>query len=204
MATRGKNTDWFEGLEKELDEKIRKYSTDITEWTSKKRELNALLLKDFARIQLKFAEINVILSMEPSPEEWSMDWRTTDESYYTIKPGYDPALISGVVLKDTSPYQKRMGDSIIATYENMDGVDTFVLVFDYLDREEYNKFTGWNKIRVSYTLYEAPVKEVDVDKVHSVLADAIRVWFESHLKKDRTVLTEYVSKKYSVREQYSE
>jgi len=196
----GKEADWFDQLDEELEKKTTQITDNFVEQTTQKQSINKALLEDMFRIWLRFNKINVHFSMLPEaptfaqfvvyPEQWS------------FKPDFDFANVDNAALTDRT--QTRVGDSLKAWYYNVDSQTHVRMIFEFCEGEHYYKYAGWKRIFSQYVLMDIPVLKFDEKKYHEVLADVIKVWYESHLRRDREVVLKHIRDKYEKGETFTQ
>ena len=196
----GKDADWFAVLDEELEKKMLEITDNAVEQNTQKVTINKNLLEDFFRIWSRFNKINVHFSLVPEsstfaqfvvyPEEWN------------FKEDVDLLGTDNVSLTDRT--QGRVGDSVKAWYYSVDTTVHFRMVFEYCEGEHYYKYAGWKRIFSQYVLLDVPVAKFDLKKYHEVLADTIKVWYESHLRRDRDIILKHLREKYEKGETFTQ
>ncbi|MEM3444923.1 MAG: hypothetical protein QXJ27_04635 [Thermoplasmata archaeon] len=196
-------SDWFRELEEELLKKTAEIIQSSGEERSKKMELNRTLVEDFMRIWDKFNDIHVHITMEPPHnlyatfKNYPKDWE--------FKTDFDFSTINTIQLVDKTQTQGRVGDGIKFTYYTDEkGVLHLRGVFEYCEGESYYKYSGWKRIYNVHVLYDAPINKVDIDRIHQILADVVKSWYESHLKKNRDILLSHIKNTYEKGETYTQ
>src|SRR5438046_8081604 len=81
--------------------------------------------------------------------------------------------------------QGRVGDALKVNYVETDGKAHLRVTFEYCEGEHYYKYSGWKRIWTIHTLYDEPLDKTNVDDLHRLFADLVRVWYESHLPEPR-------------------
>ncbi|UCE92331.1 MAG: hypothetical protein JSV90_04130 [Methanobacteriota archaeon] len=195
-----KDADWFAALDEELEKKTLEVTDNTVEQNTQKVAVNRSLLEDFFRIWSRFNKINVHYSMAPEnstfaqfvvyPEEWN------------FKPDFDFLGVDNVALTDRT--QGRVGDSIKAWYYSIDSKMHIRMVFEYCEGEHYYKYAGWKRIFSQYVLLDVPVGKFDLKKYHEMLANTVKVWYESHLRKDRDIILKHIRDKYEKGETFTQ
>ncbi len=196
----GKEADWFDQLDEELEKKTTQITDNFVEQTSQKESINKALLEDLFRIWIRFNKINVHFSMMPEssafaqfvvyPEQWS------------FKPDFDFSNVDNVALTDRT--QARVGDSLKIWYYNVDSQTHVRMVFEFCEGEHYYKYAGWKRIFSQYLLMDLPVLKFDEKKYHEVLAEVIKTWYESHLRRDREVVLKHIREKFEKGETFTQ
>jgi hypothetical protein len=196
----GKEADWFDQLDEELEKKTTQITDNFVEQTTQKEAINKALLEDLFRIWIRFNKINVHFSMLPEsstfaqfvvyPEQWS------------FKSDFDFANVDNVALTDRT--QARVGDSLKIWYYNVDSQTHIRMIFEFCEGEHYYKYAGWKRIFSQYSLMDAPVLKFDEKKYHEVLGDVIKTWYESHLRRDREVVLKHIREKYEKGETFTQ
>jgi len=196
----GKEADWFDQLDEELEKKTTQITDNFVEQSSQKEAINKALLEDLFRIWIRFNKINVHFSMMPEssafaqfvvyPEQWS------------FKPDFDFANVDNVALTDRT--QARVGDSLKIWYYSVDSQNHVRMVFEFCEGEHYYKYAGWKRIFSQYMLMDVPVLKFEDRKYHEVLADVIKAWYESHLRRDREVILKHIREKFEKGETFTQ
>jgi len=196
----GKEDDWFSQLDEELEKKTVQITDNFVEQNSKKGEINRALLEDLFRIWSRFNKISVHFTMAPEastfatfavyPEQWQ------------FKTNFDFAGIDNASLTDRT--QNRVGDSAKIWYYNVDSQTHFRMVFEFCEGEHYYKYAGWKRIFSQYVLLDVPVMKFDEKKFHEVLADVVKTWYESHLRRDRDIVLKHIRDKYEKAETFTQ
>ncbi len=196
----GKEEDWFSQLDEELEKKTVQITDNFVEQNSKKGEINKTLLEDLFRIWIRFNKINVHYTMAPEastfatfvvyPEQWQ------------FKTNLDLSGVDNASLTDRT--QNRVGDSVKIWYYNVDSQTHFRMVFEYCEGEHYYKYAGWKRIFSQYVLLDVPVMKFDERKFHEVLADLVKTWYESHLRRDRDIVLKHIRGKYEKAETFTQ
>jgi len=196
----GKEADWFDQLDEELEKKTTQITDNFVEQTTQKETINRALLEDLFRIWIRFNKINVHFSMLPEsstfaqlvvyPEQWS------------FKPDFDFANVDNVALTDRT--QARVGDSLKIWYYSVDSQTHVRMIFEFCEGEHYYKYAGWKRIFSQYVLMDTSVLKFDEKKYHEVLADVIKTWYESHLRRDREVVLKHIREKFEKGETFTQ
>jgi hypothetical protein len=196
----GKEEDWFSQLDEELEKKTVQITDNFVEQNSKKGEINKTLLEDLFRIWSRFNKINVHFTMAPEasafatfavyPEQWQ------------FKANFDFAGVDNASLTDRT--QNRVGDSAKIWYYNVDSQTHFRMVFEFCEGEHYYKYAGWKRIFSQYVLLDVPVTKFDEKKFHEILADVVKTWYESHLRRDRDIVLKHIRDKYEKAETFTQ
>ncbi len=201
-AKEGKGTDWFESLDKELDKKTESALKNEGEQSTMKDELNRILIADFWKILLRFERINIHFSMEPTHTLFAQFERYPYE--WSLKDTFDYGSVNQIQILDRTRDKGRVGDTLRLRYYKDKGKDHLRLTFEYCEGEHYYKYSGWKRIFGQFILFDSPLKNIDMDQIHSVLADAIRVWYDSHLKRNRDALLAHMKETYEKGETYTQ
>jgi len=196
----GKEEDWFSQLDEELEKKTVQITDNFVEQNSKKGEINKSLLEDLFRIWSRFNKINVHFTMAPEastfatfavyPEQWQ------------FKASFDFSGVDNASLTDRS--QNRVGDSVKIWYYNVDSQTHFRMIFEFCEGEHYYKYAGWKRIFSQYVLLDVPVMKFDEKKLHEILADVVKTWYESHLRRDRDIILKHIREKYEKAETFTQ
>ena len=201
--TEGKEEDWFTQLDEELERKTTQITDNFVEQNNQKQVINKTLLEDLFRIWIRFNKINVHYSMVPDPQgPAAFATFAVYPEQWSFKPDYDFAGVDNLSLTDRT--QTRVGDSLKAWYYSVDSQTHFRMVFEFCEGEHYYKYAGWKRIFSQYVLYDAPVDDVDLKKLHDVLGDVVKAWYESHLKRERDILLKHMKDKYPKGETFTQ
>lgn len=201
MASKN-NDDWFEALDEELEKTAQEIVKDISQTSKKKMDFTKTLLADLWRVWLRFNRINITFKMEPDPysflrfKAYPTEWELKDEEEV------DYGGLNHIALIDVSPVQNRTGDSLKILFYPRDGETYVKMIFEFCEGEHYYKLAGWKRIFVQYILYEAPLKKAKLDDIHEIMGDVVKVWYESHLRKNRDILIDHIRSKYVKGEEF--
>jgi hypothetical protein len=201
-AKEGKSEDWFANLDKELDKRTVDAMKNEGEHSSLKDDLNRTLISDFWKILLRFEKINIHFSMEPSHTQFAQFERYPFE--WSLKDNFDYGSVTQLLLMDRTREQGRVGDTLRARYYKDKDVVHLRLSFEYCEGEHYYKYSGWKRIYGQFVLFDSQVKKMDTEQFHAILADVVRVWYDSHLKRDREVILSYLKANYEKGESYTQ
>ncbi|MBS3790557.1 MAG: hypothetical protein KGY66_06545 [Candidatus Thermoplasmatota archaeon] len=196
--------DWFDELDSELDEKTSEVFRSLGERDSKMADLNRQFIKDFWRIWIRFEKLNVHFSMQPDYSsfahfnEFPEDWELRED--------FDFSNVKKIKLMDKTQENSRTGDSLILEYYSKEDTLRLGLFFEFCEGETYYKYSGWKRIFARYALFdkEFPVDEDEMDEFHDELKDVVKQWYESHLKRDRDIIIDYIEGEYEKVEEYPE
>lgn len=197
-----KSGDWFAELDAELDKKTNEIMKEVVDQTNQKAEINRTLIDDFWKIWIRFNKINAHLSIEPEYsafaqfDEFPAEWR--------FKEDFDFSAINNVSLTDRTQDQGRVGDSIKSWYYAVDNKVHLRMVFEYCEGEHYYKYAGWKRIFSQFVLYDAALEKVDLKKIHDVLSDIIKTWYESHLRRERDIILGHLKENYKKGETFTQ
>ncbi len=196
--------DWFDELDEELQKKTEETYRNLGERDSKLAEINQQFIKDFWRIWIRFEKINVHFSMKPEyssfakikefPENWE------------FKENFDFTNVRTIRLMDKTQDENRAGDTLLIDYYTEEDDFKVGMFFEFCEGETYYKYSGWKRIYARYSLWEAefPLKGKDMDGFHNALKDIVKIWYESHLKRDRNLILDYIKDNYDKVEEYPE
>lgn len=199
----GNEEDWFTKLDEELEKKTTQITDNFVEQNSQKQVINKTLLEDLFRIWIRFNKINVHFSMVPDPQgPAAFAAFVMYPEQWSFKPDYDFAGVDNLSLTDRT--QTRVGDSLKAWYYSVDSQTHFRLVFEYCEGEHYYKYAGWKRIFSQYVLLDLPITKFEEKKYHDVLADIIKNWYESHLRRDREIVLKHIREKYEKGETFTQ
>jgi len=194
--------DWFEALDKELEKKAQEIINDVGEQNTRKVDINRTLIEDFWKIWIRFNAINIHFTMEPSHSAFAQFEDFPDS--WSFKPRFNFSNVNTVQLIDRTQDQGRVGDSLKARYYNIDKVTHMRLVFEFCEGEHYYKYSGWKRIFSQHVLYDAPLEKANMKKVHETLGSVIRVWYESHLRRNRDMLIKHVKENFEKGETFTQ
>ena len=198
----GKEDDWFSQLDAELEKKTTQIADNFIEQANLRATINGTMLEDFFRIWLRFNKITVHLTVSPEPSTFIHFVVYPDQ--WNVKEDADFAAMNNMSLTDRTQDQGRVGDSVKAWYYSVDSTSHFRMVFEYCEGEHYYKYAGWKRIFTQHVLMDVPVAKWDEKKFHEVLADMVKTWYESHLRRDRDIIIKHVRDKYEKGETFTQ
>ena len=199
----GKEEDWFAQLDEELETKTTQITDNFVEQNNQKQIINKTLLEDLFRIWIRFNKINVHFSLAPDPQgPATFATFVVYPEQWSFRPDFDFAGVDNISLTDRT--QTRVGDSLKVWYYSVDSQTHLRVVFEYCEGEHYYKYAGWKRIFSQYVLLDLPVTKFDERKYHDVLADVIKNWYESHLRRDREIILKHVREKYEKGETFTQ
>ena len=195
VAKRKGKENWFESLDRELEEQTKEIIESFGEQNTQKLEVNRSLIEDFWKIWKRFNKINVHFTIEPSYTafaqfdefpygEWK--WRTS----------FNVAGVNRIELVDRTQDQGRIGDAMRVSYYVENNKPKVRIDFQYCEGEHYYKYSGWKRIYSQHLLYDEPLEKVDMGDVHGLFKDIVKTWYESHLKRNRSILLNHLKSKY--------
>ena len=195
VAKRKGKENWFESLDRELEEQTKEIIESFGEQNTQKLEVNRSLIEDFWKIWKRFNKINVHFTIEPSYTafaqfdefpygEWK--WRTS----------FNVAGVNRIELVDRTQDQGRIGDAMRVSYYVENNKPKVRIDFQYCEGEHYYKYSGWKRIYSQHLLYDEPLKKVDMGDVHGLFKDIVKTWYESHIKRNRSILLNHLKSKY--------
>ena len=196
----GKDADWFTILDEELEKKMLEITDNAVEQNTQRSSINKSMLEDFFRIWTRFNKINVHFSL--SPENSSFAQFVVYPEDWSFKPDFDFMGVDNISLTDRT--QGRVGDSVKVWYYSVETTVHLRMVFEYCEGEHYYKYAGWKRIFSQYVLLDVPVAKFDLKKYHEVLADTIRAWYESHLRRDRDIILKHLREKHEKGETFTQ
>ena len=194
--------DWFADLDAELEKKTQNIVRDVAELNSQRAKVNRALIEDFAKIQARFGKINVLLTMEPAQSVYAEP--TAVPEVWQPKADFDYAGVKNIQLVDRTQDQGRMGDSLKVWYYSDDSATRVRVVFEYCEGEHYYKYAGWKRVFGQFVIYDAPLSEMSMDDLHAKLADVVKAWYESHLRRNREVLIAALKERFEKGETFTE
>jgi hypothetical protein len=197
----GKTDDWFAALETELSKKTNEIERNVDAQQSRKYELNKTLVSDFWKILLRFEQVGIHFAIEPPYEKFAKFEKYPFE--WTLKDNYNFGELNQILVTDRTQDQGRVGDTLKARYYVEDGVSRVRFTFEYCEGEHYYKYSGWKRIFGQYILDDATVEGVDIDSIHDIFAGLVKVWYESHLRKNRQLLLDYLKATFKPGESYA-
>jgi hypothetical protein len=199
----GKDEDWFAQLDEELEKKTVQVTDNFVEQSNQKETINRALLEDLFRIWIRFNKINVHFSMVPDPQgPATFATFVVYPEQWSFKPDYNFAGADNVSLTDRT--QTRVGDSLKVWYYSVDSQTHLRMIFEFCEGEHYYKYAGWKRIFSQYVLLDVPVTKFEEKKYHDVLADIIKNWYESHLRRDREIILKHIREKYEKGETFTQ
>ena len=194
--------DWFAELDAGLEKKTRNIIRDVEELKSQQGKVNRSLVEDFARLLARFEKINVHRTMEPAKSVFAEPTSIPDQ--YKMKEELDYASIKNIQLVDRTQEQGRMGDSLKVWYYNDENTMRIRMVFEYCEGEHYYKYAGWKRVFGQFLIYDAALSEMNMDELHENLAEVIKAWYESHLRRNREVLIAALGERFEKGETFTE
>src|SRR6266540_229574 len=120
-------SDLFEQLDKELVSMQQEVAEDATKLNNKRRDATKSLIENFWQIWIRFKNIDVHFTMEPSPSIFASFEEFPDK--WKLKENFNWALVNSVNLIDRTQAQGRVGDSLKAFYYQKDGATRLRCVF---------------------------------------------------------------------------
>ncbi len=195
VAKRKGKENWFESLDRELEEQTKEIIESFGEQNTQKLEVNRSLIEDFWKIWKRFNKINVHFTIEPSYTAFAQfdefpygdwKWRTS----------FNVAGVNRIELVDRTQDQGRIGDALRVSYYVENNKPSIRIDFQYCEGEHYYKYSGWKRIYSQHLLYEEPLEKVQMGDVHGVFRDVVKTWYESHLKRNRSLLLNHLKSKY--------
>lgn len=195
VAKRKGKENWFESLDRELEEQTKEIIESFGEQNTQKLEVNRSLIEDFWKIWKRFNKINVHFTIEPSYTAFAQfdefpygdwKWRTS----------FNVAGVNRIELVDRTQDQGRIGDAMRVSYYAENNKPKVRIDFQYCEGEHYYKYSGWKRIYSQHLLYDEPLEKVDMGDVHGVFRDIVKTWYESHLKRNRSILLNHLKSKY--------
>jgi hypothetical protein len=180
----GDGKDWFAELDAELQKQTEAISKDLAEMNNQKRAINKALIEDFWKIFMRFGKINVNMTMEPSHEAFAVFEVYPDVWHF--KEGFNFAAVNNLQLVDRTAEQGRMGDSIKVWYYSVDSTPHVRMIF------------------AQFVVYDAPVAKAGLNKLHEKMSDVVKVWYESHLRRNRDIIIKHLKENYERGETFTE
>src|SRR5438309_1533564 len=184
--------------------KTREIIENVGEQNVARLELNKTLIEDFWKVWKRFNKINVHFALEPSYTNWGVFPDTFPDGDWHWRPGFNTAAVQSIQLLDRSMDQGRVGDALKVNYVETDGKAHLRVTFEYCEGEHYYKYSGWKRIWTIHTLYDEPLDKTNVDDLHRLFADLVRVWYESHLRRNRDVLIKYLKQTFEKMETFNQ
>jgi len=187
--------DWFSDVGEELERRKSELTEDYKESKAKRTKINRNLISDFWKLWTTFNKSGIHFSMEPNHSTFAQ----FDEYPYgnwIFKPGFALDSVNMIQLSDRTHEQGRLGDSLRAYYLTVNDEETLRIIFEYCEGEHYYKYSGWKRIYNQYILYEGNTNRIQMSKIHDIFKKLVKVWFESHLRRDREFFLKYVQKNY--------
>jgi len=123
---------------------------------------------------------------------------------WSLKDNFDYGSVNQIQIIDRTRDQGRVGDSLRLRFYKDKKTTHMRLSFEYCEGEHYYKYSGWKRIFGQFVLYDSPVKKINLDQIHAILGDVVRVWYDSHLKRDRDVILGYLKENYEKGETYTQ
>jgi len=195
-STEGKKSDWFESLDAELEKKTVEVLQDAGELSAQRAELNKTFIDDLWKVWKRFNKINVHFTLEPNYTAWAVFEDTFPDGEWKWRPGFNASGVTSIQLVDRTQDQGRIGDALKIIYYMLDDKTRLKITFEYCDGEHYYKYCGWRRIWSVHTLYDQLLEKADMGEIHKIFADLVKVWYESHLRRNRDLLLKHVKKTY--------
>lgn len=192
MPMKKEYKEWFDELEEILNKKKEEIKREYSVQYEKKAELNKELLQDFWKIWIRFNDENIHFKMEPHANSWAKFINNNYPYEWVLREDFNFAAVDQISLTDTTRDQNRAGDSIRIIYHTGEEGEMLRIIFEFCEGEKYYKYSGWKRIYSQYILYEASVKDANLDEMRKVLKDVIARWYESHLRRKREIIINYV------------
>ncbi len=206
MASKKKDkkeaADWFDELDEELEKKTEETFRDLGERDSKLAEINQQFIKDFWRIWIRFEKINVHFSMKP---EYSSFAKIKEfPEHWEFKENFDFTGVRTIRLMDKTQDENRAGDTLLIDYYTEEDNFKVGMFFEFCEGETYYKYSGWKRIYARYLLWEAEFSlgDKDLDDFHDTLKEVVKSWYESHLKRNRSIILDHIKDNYDKIEEY--
>ncbi|MFP4051308.1 MAG: hypothetical protein ACLFVB_06160 [Thermoplasmata archaeon] len=202
--SKNKSGDWFDELDAELEEKTEEVFRDLGERDSRMAELNRQFIKDFWRIWIRFEKLNVHFSIQPDYSSFA-HFKEFPENW-DFREDFDFSAVRKIKLMDKTQEDNRTGDTLLLEYYTEEDTLHLGLLFEYCEGETYYKYSGWKRIFARYQIFdtEFPIDDDKVDDMHRILKDIIKTWYESHLKRDRNIIIDYIEDNFEKLEEYPE
>src|SRR5947209_8513066 len=70
------------------------------------------------------------------------------------------------------------------------------VTFEYCEGEHYYKYSGWKRIWSVHTLLDVALNNADIKALRKLFADVVKVWYESHLRRNRDLLIKHLKAEY--------
>ncbi|MFQ6127749.1 MAG: hypothetical protein ACE5QW_02450 [Thermoplasmata archaeon] len=196
VAKRKGKEDWFESLDRELEEKTKEIIESFGEQNTQKLEVNRSLIEDFWKIWKRFNKINVHFTIEPSYTAFAQ-FEEFPYGEWKWRPSFNIAGVNRMELVDRTQDQGRIGDALRVSYYAENNKPNLRIDFQYCEGEHYYKYSGWKRIYSQHLLYDEPLEKVDLGDVHGIFKDVVKTWYESHLKRNRNILLSHLKSKYT-------
>ena len=193
-GTRG--DDWFDALDAELEKRTQEIVQEVGEESDEREELNRQIIEDFWKIWKRFNKINVVMAMEPAYSNWALFADTFPDGNWSWKPAFRPAAVSAIQLVDRTMDQGRVGDALKLAYVTVDDTPHLRATFEYCEGEHYYKYSGWKRIWSVHTLYDEPIGQVSLKDLRKLFTDLVKVWYESHLRRNRDLLIKHLKAEF--------
>ena len=193
--------DLFAQLDAELQNMTEDIVDDMGKLSEKKAAINKSIIENFWKVWIRFDRMKIHFTMEPSPGAFATFKDFPEE--WEFRDNFDFTNTQSVYLIDKTQDQGRTGDSLKAWFYNLGKEVHFRLVFEYCEGEHYYKYSGWKRIFAQQVLYDSPIDKVNLNKVWEILAGVIKVWLESHLRKNRDLLIKYCKESFEKGETFT-
>ncbi len=203
-AARSKADDGFEALDHELHRATEEAARHAAEDHAARAEINRQVITDFWKIWKRFNETNVHFVMEPGHEAWAVFQDTFPDGSWTWRPGFNAGSVTAIELVDRTTEHGRTGDGLKVVHYDLDGQPRVKVTFEYCEGEHYSKSSGWKRIWSLHTLLDSALERANIDRMQGLFTDVVKVWFESHLRRNRDILIKHLRNAYPKAETFSE
>ncbi|MFQ6106735.1 MAG: hypothetical protein ACE5QF_04005 [Thermoplasmata archaeon] len=195
VAKKKGSEDWFESLDRELEESTKEIIESFGEQNTQKLEVNRSLIEDFWKIWKRFNKINVHFTLEPSYTAFAQ-FEEFPYGEWKWRRSFNIAGVNRLELVDRTQDQGRIGDALRVSYYAENNKPNLRIDFQYCEGEHYYKYSGWKRIYSQHLLYDEPLDKVDMGEIHRIFKDVVKRWYESHLKRNRNILLSHLKSKY--------
>lgn len=193
--------DIFDQLDAELDSMRSVIIEDMDKLNSQKTEITKKIVDFFWQIWIRFDRIKVHFTVDPGPQDFAIFTEYPDK--WRFKENFNFAGVDTMSLTDKTQAGGRIGDKIEARFYAIEKGIHLRVVFEYCDGEHYYKYSGWKRIFAQNIIYDAPIEKVKMNKVWDIVSDIVKIWFESHLRRNRDMIIKYVKDNFEKGETFT-
>ena len=193
--------DIFEQLDQELESMKSVIIEDMDKLNNQKASIVKELIEFFWQVWIRFDRIKVHFTIEPSPSTFALFKEYPDN--WSFRPEFDFSAVNEISITDKTQDQGRIGDRIIVNFYNIEKSVHMRILFEYCDGEHYYKYSGWKRIFSQQIIYDCPLDKAKTQKVYEVLSVILKIWFESHLRRNRELIIKHMKDNFEKGETFT-